>query len=226
MISEIKFKDKVDVLDPIIIESILKIDGKTIFDYGCGDGQLTQKFAEKGYTMTAFDISDKLIQENKLKHIDKSVRYLSENEFENQFKQLEHKFDIVLCSLVICTIESDEMVQNVLRNIYELMRVNGRGIIAVCNPNYTQVKESEIQYRFLPENCDLGSKFEYKKKIKTTNRIRTDIHRHLKLYQNLLSNSGFTIMRKYETPGKDLENDNYSSDFLIFDVVKNIEDEI
>lgn len=50
-----------DLLDPIILQILGDVKGKQILDAGCGDGYLSRKLARLGASITAVDLSEKML---------------------------------------------------------------------------------------------------------------------------------------------------------------------
>ena len=50
-----------DLLDPIILQILGDVKGKLILDAGCGDGYLSRKLARLGASITAVDLSEKML---------------------------------------------------------------------------------------------------------------------------------------------------------------------
>lgn len=50
-----------DLLDPVILEILGDVNGKSILDAGCGDGYLSRKLAELGAQVTGVECSEKML---------------------------------------------------------------------------------------------------------------------------------------------------------------------
>lgn len=50
-----------DILDPLILEIVGDVKGKTILDAGCGDGYLCRKLARLGASVTGVELSKKML---------------------------------------------------------------------------------------------------------------------------------------------------------------------
>lgn len=93
-----------------------------ILDIGTGAGTLALYFANKGYNITAIDISEKAIKE-----CNKSKKQLKLNnivfvvdDFQNT--KLKKKFDFIIFTEVIEHLENDDLQ---IKKIYKLLKPNG-----------------------------------------------------------------------------------------------------
>jgi len=213
-------KGKQQILDPIISKLVNGLEGSLILDYGCGEGQLTEKLALNSRKIIAYDISKDIIRKSKAKNKDNNIIYLDSDEYSRVRDSFEKKIDIILCSLVLCTIESEDIFISVIEDLSYLLHDRGKLVIAVCNPLFFNVKETEIQFRLFPSRAKYNSIFTYEKKSKITNRIRKEVHRPLRIYENSFNNFGLEIEKIIQTPGIDMETGFYASDFMIFIISK------
>ncbi len=208
-----------DIITPFIISILKKYKPGKLFDYGCGDGAIARTIRKLGYEIVAYDIDEPLIKKLQTKSI--HIEYLTESEFRMRFTDLYKFFDYFLCSLVVCTIEEDEILLKILEDCSKLLKPEGLFILLFCNPLYTWVKNTELQIKFLPNNFEYSKKFKIKKKMKHSGNIREDIHRPLSFYENKLNEKGFTIKEIYQTTTKDLSSGLDVSDFILLLCKKN-----
>ena len=139
-----------------------------------------------------------------------------------RFTKYNEFFDYVLCSLVVCTIEEDDIVLKILEDCFKLLKPEGVFILLLCNPLYTWVKETELQIKFLPIEFDYNKKIKFKKKLKHSSNIREDIHRPLSFYEKHVNKKGFIIEEIYQTRTKDLSSGMDVSDFIILNCLKKL----
>lgn len=203
-----------DIIDPLILSTVTECSGKKLFDYGCGHTDLTQKIASLNYQVTAFDIDDKVIAIQKEKENPYNIEFLDFKEFAVRKTEMRGAFDIILSSLVLCVIEDQEEIDELMDNINFLTKPNGCLISAICNP-LSIFKDSSIQKKIIPANVSYQDHFRYSKIINSTGRERPDFHRPMKYYETLFSNHGFRIIDIKQSIGKN-QNDEITSDFIVF----------
>ena len=212
-------KNTNDIMDNAIIDKFCGMAPSDVFDYGCGETNLTMKINRLGHSVTGFDISDKAIEIQRAKEYPGKATFLTQSEFTTMKTQLKGSVDVVVCSLVLCIIRDWDEVDNVVRNIHMLLKPNGNAIIGFCNPLYTFSPESEIQKRMVPSDQNYTECFEFRKIVKSTGRTREEFHRPLHMYEAMFVKQGFVIMDVNQTDGKDPKS-NYVSDFIIYTLMK------
>lgn len=125
----------------IIVENILI--GDKILDYGCGTGR-NMRYIKNNSTATVFvdgcDIADQLIY-NKEKH--EEIRKMDMQIMLDTEVQ-ENNYDIVLNSHVLNVIESDEIKQAVVNNIYKALKDGGHAIIEVRTKKDVEGAKSKV----------------------------------------------------------------------------------
>jgi len=212
-LESLSIKNKADILNDRIVNFISNTGSCSILDYGCGTGKISEKLSWQGHTVVGYDIDEAQIQENKLK--DSNVIYLSPEELP----KLETKFDKVLCCLVLCNIESNEEVTNIVRDLRKHVKDSGEVLVVICNPFNTFVTETEthIKQDLPDENC-YHEKFIYQKIIKETGNIRKEIHRPYSYYEHLFHREGFEIKGLIEINSIDVRELAPASDFILFNL--------
>jgi ubiquinone biosynthesis O-methyltransferase len=93
-----------------------------ILDIGCGAGTLDFYFADKGYRVTAIDISDKAIQSCKQTQKNLNLNNLNFKVADFQNTKIKGKFDFVIFTEVIEHLPSDDLA---LKSIYRLLKPGG-----------------------------------------------------------------------------------------------------
>ncbi|KGJ93789.1 class I SAM-dependent DNA methyltransferase [Colwellia psychrerythraea] len=100
------------------------IDGKTILDFGCGTGVLTNRLSEKAQRVVAIDPSTKMIEVLKGKSLPRVFtisNYLSER-LINEQPELSNKFDIIVASSVCAFLPNYLEMLTLLKS---LLKTNG-----------------------------------------------------------------------------------------------------
>lgn len=110
-----------------------------LLDLGCGPGLYVERFAEKGYSVTAIDFSKRSIEYAKQKAEEKAynINYLYQNYLNMEY---ENEFDLV--TLIYCDFGALSNIQReiLLKKIYSAMKKGGRLIFDVFTPNQYEGK--------------------------------------------------------------------------------------
>ena len=135
-----------DLIDDIINFAKIKHDAN-ILDIGCGSGQATISFAEKGFNTTGLDISPNLIKVASKKYSNHLNLQFKVGSFEDTILP-ENSFDIVTCGLAWHWINT----KNRYEKVHRILKRNG--IIALFW-SWQEYKESA----FLMELGTIFDKF-------------------------------------------------------------------
>ena len=101
--------------NPIIKKMMPNIDGKTILDLGCGDGNMDKYFVKNGAKKVfALDISQNMINEAKKVNFDPKITY-QVKKMEN-LSSINQKFDIVYSSLAFHYVKDfDKLITDIAK---------------------------------------------------------------------------------------------------------------
>lgn len=201
-----------EVLYPDLLDRILSLRPHSVLDYGCGKGVVCEKLSHKGVEAVGFDIDEKVIE--RCQGYGSDADYVGQEGLEELLAS-RRKFDVVVCSIVLCTIEDDDELRTILANIRRLVGEDGRVVLAVCNPFYTTVEETEIQQRRIPSDFHYERAHRYEKTVLPNQHAREDIHRPFRRYAREFLRAGLEIEDFSETSGTDVWTLCYASDFLI-----------
>lgn len=184
-----------------------------ILDFGCGRGAIAESLIEKGFDVIGYDIDGSVLKRNRARG--QAARYIGREGLAS-LKGAGEKFTKVICSLVLCTIEDDDEVRDVVSDMRALIDDDGEAIVAFCNPFSTFVGESETHVKMdLPAENRYYDTFAFRKRMKETGKIRAEIHRPFSFYKHLFHRCGFSIVQIEEVRSTDLQRLCPSSDFLI-----------
>jgi glycosyltransferase involved in cell wall biosynthesis/SAM-dependent methyltransferase len=215
-LESIENKTKRETLDELVIARVTDNGPITVLDYGCGKGKISEQLTKQGCSVVGYDIDTNQIEENKA--IESRVMYVDS---EDLFLQ-SGKYEKVLCCLVLCTIESDQEVISVVKDLRKYVDDSGEVIVVICNPFNTFVKETETHIKQnIPEAPEYYDKFSYSKLIKETGNIRKETHRPFSYYEHLFHGEGFQISEITETRSTDVNELAPASDFLIIHLKPN-----
>lgn len=113
-----------EAYNKLIAQDKLLKDKKSIVDYGCGTGRLTQFMAKDFKKVIGIDISNKMISEAKAKFDKlKNVEF-----YENDGQSIllpDNSVDIVFAYLVFQHIKKRPMVQNAFKDIFRVLTPGG-----------------------------------------------------------------------------------------------------
>ena len=201
-----KKRFKEELHDDQIIKLINKHNPKTILDYGAGKCKIANSLDEK-YNFTVYDINTELLKSRASKKI--NVIFNLEN--------LEIKFDMIICNLVLCCVDNI-ISEQIMKNISSLLKINKHTILSICNPFYNTIKETELR------KSGLENIYKYSKKFIKNTRIgipqREEFHRPIEYYINLFFKNGFEIINVYEGDGINTNNMLSIGEHLIFELIK------
>lgn len=208
-----KAVEQVDVhsqMDSYLISECLKTNAKKVLDYGCGKGSIADKLAENGCHVDCYDQETSLFNRRPHKP---TVKLLSAEDLVRRIEQ-NCRYDLVLCNLVLCTIESDEEVEQVSHKLRALVSENGRVIIGLCNPFSDDVQISPSQKR----NNSSENKYHAHSaitEITAKGNQRTDWHRPLTWYVHIAHKADLEIEETIEVPSVDIGRLSPSSDQIL-----------
>lgn len=100
--------------DNLLLELIGDATKKKVLDYGCGPGILLAALQAKKAEVYGFDISPEMIAQ--------AQKYIAPTSLYTNFNQVNNmQFDVVICNLVLCIINEQE-VERVLKNIAQVLK--------------------------------------------------------------------------------------------------------
>lgn len=116
---------------PAFIERLPPLEGKNVLDAGCASGYYTEYALKHGASVTALDISQKMLDTlgARIKS-DKLTIYCADISQPMPFLKDSH-YDCVICSLVLHYIKDWEPV---LAELYRVMKEGGKLVISTHHP--------------------------------------------------------------------------------------------
>jgi len=211
---------KEQLLDARMAADLGNGEGRTLLDFGCGKGKLAQFLSTAGWTVTAYDPEPTL--EDRWRKLNGRVEFGGQ-ELLAKLRGLGATFDTVVCCLVLCQLE-DEELRNAVADLTRLTMKGGQLVVALCNPRFVH-GTTQIQRRIAPEGVGPGDVFHLEKLIFSTNARIIDVHRPMHGYVELFARHGFDVQAVAETPGVDMETLEHTSDFMIFDLRQRVRKE-
>lgn len=208
-------KAKYELVDSIVINIVKKSGGKEVLDYGCGRGGIAGSLSNIGFSVTGFDIDDEVIRKNVAR--DTGITYLGSSDLDPLLSSGK-QFDVVVCSLVVCTITDETEVYAVLENLRRLVKNEGKVVFAICNPFNTFIRETGTRRTHLKKSVGYSDKFSYDKISKETGRTLFEVHRPFHTIKRMIEWAGFVVSNVYESEGVDFDLLAPASDFLVLEL--------
>ncbi len=185
---------------PIMKQMLPELEGKTILDLGCGEGGMSQYFAEKGAKkVVGIDVSSNMIASANVQNKYPNVQYLQLA--MEELPAITDKFDIVFSSLAFHYIKDFDLL---IKNISNLLNPNGILIFSQEHPLTTatirvdgMAKYTEIdgkRYYFLSDYNNVG-----KREIYWNIDGVVKYHRNFEVVINAIANAGLMITEVRES---------------------------
>ena len=183
-------ESKIYVLFPALDSLMGKISYKSILDAGCGDGVFVRRCKEKGAKAIGIDISPNTIKACKLADPEGDYRVM-----DIKTISLKEHFDYVLSSFVLLSFGKKSEITKAIKSMRKVLNKNGRLIIAVPHPAFTDEDNSEHLSKSFPKG------YSYSKKgtpILWTNKTNknihfTDFHWMIEDYVECINKAGLVI---------------------------------
>ena len=182
-------------------------------DYGCGDGQLSERISQKGIAVTAYDPDTSAIA--KCREYGSQVEYGGSVLLDALISNYE-RFDVVVCGRVLCTILDPTELHAVLQDLRRMVTDSGTVFVAVCNPFYLSVTHTELAEKHLPAGYDYDETFTYTKTLRSNGERREDVHRSFATYVRTFTNAGLSVDEVLELDSADTRSLGPASDHLVF----------
>ncbi|RDE10877.1 MAG: hypothetical protein C4K48_12790 [Candidatus Thorarchaeota archaeon] len=122
------------ILNPCVEQLLGDVKGKKLLDAGCGEGYLSRYYAGKGASVTAVDLSERLIETSRslAKREGIIVEYRA-TDICHLDSIPDHEFDIVLANLVLLNVPC---LREALREFYRVLREGGHLVFSIVHPAF------------------------------------------------------------------------------------------
>ncbi|MFT7615347.1 MAG: 2-polyprenyl-3-methyl-5-hydroxy-6-metoxy-1,4-benzoquinol methylase [Candidatus Woesearchaeota archaeon] len=195
--------------DNTLFELIGNVRKKKMLDYGCGPGVLAAALKMGGADVWAYDISKemRIATANKI-GADKVHEQLSDIQPDY--------YDAIICNLVLCIVEEEE-VEHISKEMFTALKPDtGRIYAGFCNPHLLTVPETQLDFRPEPK-CAYYKKHSYMKTKKEGMYVIIENHRPIEWYESMFAKTGFDVVAIHFTPTYQL-NGKKIEDFIIFEL--------
>ena len=183
----------------------------SVLDYGCGDGKLAERLAGIGIKTVGYDPDPACIKRcpanSRAAYGDANLR--------KRLLADSVRFDVVVCSRVLCIIGDCSEVEDILCDMGRLAVASGDVFVAVCNPFYLGVS-TELAEKHLPAGFGYGDTFRYTKTLAINGNRRLEVHRSYVAYRHVFAKAGLAVREVREFDGVDTTAILPASDHLIF----------
>jgi 2-polyprenyl-3-methyl-5-hydroxy-6-metoxy-1,4-benzoquinol methylase len=201
---------KLAYYDNTLIPLLGELEGKKVLDYGGGPGVLLSALQRLGAQVKEYDISEDLRRQ--------AGSVIGEGNIYNTPDEIPNKyFDIVICNLVLCIVDEDE-VRRIVQIIKNSLTDDGIAYIGFCNPRLLTVPETNLDFRPVPQHA-YEENHSYMKTKKEGDYEIVENHRPTEWYEKIYKETGFILEDTIYTPEYEL-NGLSIKDFIIFKLGK------
>ena len=207
-------------LDELLFEPIANLiveqRPRTVLDYGTGNGRLAESLAQRGISVTAYDPDTSKIE--RCKEHGNLVTY-GDKRLLSSLLEDSARFDSAVCSRVLCTMSDTNELDNILKDLRQLVADSGTVVVAVCNPFHVSTVSTELAVKEIPADFLYEDTFSYLKTVASNGKKRTEVHRSLSEYRRAFNRAGFVINGIVELEGSDTTTLRPASDHLLFSLI-------
>ncbi|MDE0419630.1 MAG: glycosyltransferase [Gammaproteobacteria bacterium] len=188
-------------------------DSLWVLDYGCGDGKLAQALAERNAGVVGYDPDEA-----------RALRWQARGAANLRFTHDpadavgDGPYDLVVCQRVLCTIEGDDVLRGILRDLRASVAEDGRVVLVVCNPHFAFGGSTPEAGRELPDGARYERTFTYRKTMRDSGRTREDVYRPERMLRREFARANLTVRNRVELGTVDLARFEPASDELLFDL--------
>ena len=183
--------------DPLVARGLSLKPTKTL-DYGCGKGREARAMTAVSSIVVAFDPVASL---NRAARLSKRLEVTTDRLTAIQ----KAPFDLVICRRVICVIDDDHALGELLRDLRSAVCADGRVLVSVCHPAYSPFTSSSESVPISRPSGDDEGVFCWQKRVHGTGRNRWDVHRPERILRRALRLAGLNVVGRFEQPDIDFD---------------------
>lgn len=184
---------------PFLLQRIEALSPDSILDYGCGDGRLwARSKPKKNLKLTLYDPCLDVLKEK-----------IEQNLEGREFEMKNHPpriglFDLVVCSLVLMSIQETEELEQIVATISTLTKKGGVGLFAITHPCFLDRTNSDFitDFEKQPDSFSyLNSPLNYSVTLKNKKKqqiVLNDVLRTLSYYVSCLSKNSLMVTALHE----------------------------
>ncbi len=223
-----KHRDSVEaeILVNLIQKNLNLLNSSRVLDMACGSGRHSIAFAQKGFNVTAVDLSERLIYEAK-KNANQANVTVDFVQADIRDLRCDANFDLVVNLFTsFGYFETDEENFFVIQKAYDLIKSGGYFVLDYLNKNY--LKKNLVPSSVFSEN---GTTVEQKRTI-INNRVEKNItikkgdltshyYESVRLYDyseliSILEKTGFRVVKTFGDFDGNIFEQNSSTRLIIF----------
>ncbi|MBI1218609.1 MAG: glycosyltransferase [Rhodobacteraceae bacterium] len=198
-----------EIPDPTMVRAA-ELRPTHVLDYGAGKGKQAAALAQAGAEVVAWDPDPGVALRLKSLARDGVRRAASAAE-----AVAAGPYDLVICRRVACLLD-DAALDGVFRDLRSAVAPNGRVLLSLCHPAYAhRVRTAEAEPVSHPCGCRAAS---WQKRIRSTGRIRMEVHRSERVLRRQLGRAGLRIVGRQERFCTDFERFETVADLLVLEL--------
>ncbi len=207
-------KSATAVCDEMVEEILSRHAFESVLDYGCGKQAYTaRRLSKSGKKVAGFDPGEGLKKrwENGVNNGD---MFLTDS---RALAVARGPYDAVVCSLVLCELQSEEAFRQVVADLGAAVKKTGRVVVLMCDPVSTFGPPTTIHLeRKLPDDAAYGGKFEYGE-VAESGRPRKEYHRSIRTVRRALLEAGLWVVSKKRNNAYDSATGLPATDFIAWE---------
>lgn len=207
-------KSATAVCDEMAEEILSRHSFESVLDYGCGKQAYTaRRLSTSGKKVVGFDPGEGLKKRWEDGPNNGDV-FLTDS---RALAVARGPYDAVVCSLVLCELQSEEAFRQVVADLGAAVKKTGRVVVLICDPVSTFGLPTAIHLeRKLPDGAAYGGKFEYGE-VAESGRPRKEYHRSIRTVRRALLEAGLWVVSEKRNNAYDSAAGLPATDFIAWE---------